>query len=84
MARRRFSLVFDPEVKKHLRAIEAKHHSLIRTTIEEQLMFEPQTEARNRKPLQRPAEFGATWEYICRDVGIAVRTGKPVPRILRG
>ena len=32
-----FALLFDPEVRRHLRAIEAKYHALIRTTIEEQL-----------------------------------------------
>jgi hypothetical protein len=63
MARRlAFVLIFDPEVRQHLRAIEAKYHSLIRTTIEGQLRFEPETETRNRKPLQRPLAFGATWE----------------------
>jgi hypothetical protein len=63
MARKRpFSLIFDPEVKQHLRAIEAKYHSLVRTTIREQLLFEPETETRNRKPLRRPAASGATWE----------------------
>jgi len=63
MARKRsFSLLFDPEVKKHLQSIEAKYHSLIRTTIQEQLEYEPEAETRNRKPLQRPLGFGATWE----------------------
>jgi hypothetical protein len=63
MARgRAFSLIVDPEVKQHLRTIEAKDHSLIRTTIEEQLRFEPETETRNRKPLRSEAAFGATWE----------------------
>jgi mRNA-degrading endonuclease RelE of RelBE toxin-antitoxin system len=57
-----FSLIFDPEVQRHLRAIESKYHSLIRTAIQEQLLFEPETETRNRKPLQRPIAFGATWE----------------------
>jgi hypothetical protein len=57
-----FSLIFDPGVKQHLRAIESKYHSLIRTTIQEQLLFEPETETRNRKPLQQPAALGATWE----------------------
>jgi mRNA-degrading endonuclease RelE of RelBE toxin-antitoxin system len=61
--KRQFSLSFDPKVKQHLRTIEAKHHSLIRTTIREQLLFEPETETRNRKPLERPAvALGATWE----------------------
>jgi mRNA-degrading endonuclease RelE of RelBE toxin-antitoxin system len=63
MARRRpFSLIFDSEVKRHLRAIEAKHHSLIHTAIHEQLLFEPEAETRNRKPLQQPVDLGATWE----------------------
>jgi len=63
MARKQpFSLGYDQAVKGHLRAIEANYHSLIRTTIEEQLRFEPETETRNRKPLQQPGTFGATWE----------------------
>jgi hypothetical protein len=63
MARERpFSLAYDQAVKEHLRAIDAKYHSLIRTTVEEQLRFEPETETRHRKPLQPPGAFGATWE----------------------
>ncbi len=57
-----FTLIFDPEVEQHLRAIETKYHSLIRENIQEQLLFEPETETRNRKPLQQPAVLGATWE----------------------
>ena len=63
MARRRpFALIFDPLVKRHLRAIPAKYHALIRGSIREQLLFEPETETRNRKPLRPPAALGATWE----------------------
>ncbi len=63
MARKQpFSLAFDAGVKQQLREIESKYHSLIRDTIEEQLQFEPDTETRNRKPLQRPVPFDATWE----------------------
>jgi mRNA-degrading endonuclease RelE of RelBE toxin-antitoxin system len=57
-----FALIYDPAVAGHLDAIEAKYHSLIRTTIEEQLQFEPETAARNRKPLLRPMDLGARWE----------------------
>ena len=60
--RRPFVLVYDPEVKAHLRAIASKYRGLIRETIEEQLRFEPEAETRNRKPLQRPVAFEATWE----------------------
>jgi hypothetical protein len=57
-----FGLSYDRAIKHQLRAIEKKYHSLIREAIEEQLLFEPESEARNRKPLQQPAPFEATWE----------------------
>jgi len=65
MARKQpFDLSYDPATKKHLRAIEAKYHSLIRAEIEDQLQFEPGKETRNRKPLRQPAPFEATWELL--------------------
>jgi hypothetical protein len=60
--RRRFSIVYDPDVRSHLRVIEARHHSLIRTTIARQLTYEPDVQARNRKPLEQPAAIAAEWE----------------------
>jgi hypothetical protein len=57
-----FALVYADEVKDHLRAIEAKYHSVIQLAIETQLVHEPDVEARNRKPLKRPIAFGADWE----------------------
>src|SRR6202521_2983934 len=63
MARKQpFALIYAPEVTGHLAAIEPKYHSLIRTTIEEQLRFEPETATRNRKQLERPIDLGARWE----------------------
>jgi mRNA-degrading endonuclease RelE of RelBE toxin-antitoxin system len=63
MARRQlYALAFASEVTRHLRAIDAKHHALIREKIGEQLRFEPAAETTHRKPLQQPAPFGATWE----------------------
>jgi mRNA-degrading endonuclease RelE of RelBE toxin-antitoxin system len=58
----RFKLIYAPQVKKHLQAIERKYHPLIRRTIESQFLFEPTVETRNRKPLKRPAQLGADWE----------------------
>ena len=49
----------------HLEAIERKYHSLIRRTVEEQLISEPDTPTRNRKRLLRETEIGATWEVRC-------------------
>ena len=57
-----FRLIYDSEVKRHLRVIDAKYFSLIRSTIEEQLSWEPFVETRNRKPLKRPVAFEADWE----------------------
>ncbi|HEY2155441.1 MAG TPA: hypothetical protein VGH33_07415, partial [Isosphaeraceae bacterium] len=55
--------VSDLVVVEHRRAIDAKHHSLNRRTIEEQLQFEPGVETTNRKPLRQPAAFfAAQWE----------------------
>lgn len=61
-AKQPYTISFDQATKKHLRAIEAKHHSLIRAEIEKQLQFEPGKQSRNRKPLRQPAPFEATWE----------------------
>ncbi len=57
-----FELIYAQQAKEHLRAIERKYHSLIRNTIQAQLQFEPDVETKNRKPLERPIEFGADWE----------------------
>lgn len=57
-----YALIYAPAVKKHLRAIDSKYHSLIREKIAEQLALEPGVETRNRKPLRPPAILGAEWE----------------------
>jgi hypothetical protein len=57
-----FVLIYAEEVKHHLREIESKYHSLIQSEIENQLLYQPDVEIRNRKPLQRPVAWGAEWE----------------------
>jgi mRNA-degrading endonuclease RelE of RelBE toxin-antitoxin system len=61
-SKRPFYLVYAPQVKDHLKAIERKHYGLIRQEIEAQLQFQPDTETRNRKPLKRAVAFEAEWE----------------------
>ncbi|HLQ43247.1 MAG TPA: hypothetical protein VK137_00845 [Planctomycetaceae bacterium] len=39
-----------------------KYRALIRSTIEQQLLFTADVETRNRKPLKRPVPFSADWE----------------------
>lgn len=63
MARRpKFTINYAPETYKHLDWIELKYHRLVATTIKERLSHTPATQTRNRKPLEEPASFGATWE----------------------
>jgi len=62
MTNKRFRFIYDTEFVPQMRFIERKHHSLIRTTIEQQLVFEPDIETRNRKTLTRETDFGARWE----------------------
>jgi mRNA-degrading endonuclease RelE of RelBE toxin-antitoxin system len=57
-----YKLVYAPQVKRHLKAIEPKYFSLIRTKIETQLRREPTVETRNRKPLKQQADFEGEWE----------------------
>ena len=58
----KFGLIFAPETLDHLGAIERRFHRLIRKMIDERLAYTPEKETRNRKPLEQPSPFGATWE----------------------
>lgn len=62
LPRTAYRLIYDPEARAHLARIERKYHSLIRDQIKELLSFEPEREARNRKPLCRPSVLGTAWE----------------------
>ena len=57
-----FKITYDSEVIQHLKAIDRKYRSLIRSTIEEQLSYDPEVKTRNRKPLEKKIRLGATWE----------------------
>lgn len=66
MAKRsRFTLSFAPQAIEHLDLIDSKYHRLLRRTIHEQLTHTPTEQTRNRKPLDQPAPFGASWELRC-------------------
>ena len=60
-----FTLSFAPQAVEHLDRIESKYHGLLRRTIKEQLTHTPTEETRNRKPLDQPAPFQASWELRC-------------------
>ena len=64
--RPRFSIIYAPEVARHVQAIEVKHHGLIRRAIEVHLSFAPGELTRNRKPLEElPGPFDSSWELRC-------------------
>jgi mRNA-degrading endonuclease RelE of RelBE toxin-antitoxin system len=66
MAKRpKYTLSFAPQAIEHLDLIESKYHGLLRRTIQEQLTNTPTEETRNRKPLDPPAPFAASWELRC-------------------
>src|SRR5713101_8486016 len=66
MAKRaKFTLSFAPQATEHLALIDARHHGPLRRTINDQLTYTPTEETRNRKPLDQPAPFGASWELRC-------------------
>lgn len=60
--RPRFTIIFAPETLAHVDVIERKDHRLIRESVDKQLSFLPGQVTRNRKPLEQPAPFDATWE----------------------
>src|SRR5579862_8573288 len=61
----KFALYFAPEAIEHLDLVDAKYHGMLRRTINEQLRHAPTEETRNRKPMDQPAPFGASWELRC-------------------
>ena len=58
----RYQIIYDIEFADQIKAVDRKHHSFIRKTIEEQLSSTPDLQTRNRKPLDYPTPFGAHWE----------------------
>jgi mRNA-degrading endonuclease RelE of RelBE toxin-antitoxin system len=60
-----FTLIFASEAIEHLDAIEPKYHSELRRLVKQQLTYTPTAATRNRKPLEQPAPFEATWELRC-------------------
>jgi mRNA-degrading endonuclease RelE of RelBE toxin-antitoxin system len=66
VTRRPYGLLYAPEVRQHVAAIETKYHGVIRKAIAEQLGNTPDRQTRNRKPLEYvPGPFGSTWELRC-------------------
>ena len=59
-----YILIYAPSVKQHLRVIDFKYRSLIRENIEKQLIFDPNVETRNRKPLHDLRRSRPSGSYV--------------------
>jgi mRNA-degrading endonuclease RelE of RelBE toxin-antitoxin system len=59
-----YRVVYTNNAREHIRLVEKKYHSLIRTEIEKQLAYSPQLKTKNRKYMGHSWAFG-TWELRC-------------------
>jgi mRNA-degrading endonuclease RelE of RelBE toxin-antitoxin system len=64
MKKQKYSIFYADEVYSHLLFIDKKYWSLIKQKIEEQLIYEPDSETKNRKPLSNPP-IDDRWELRC-------------------
>ena len=58
----RYEILLTRDAVAHICSLDRKHHGLVFKVLRRKLSVEPFTEARNRKPLNVPAPFGAHWE----------------------
>ena len=59
-----YQIIYTANAREHIRYVEKKYRSLIRSEIEKKLVNEPQVITRNRKLLGQSWVFG-TWELRC-------------------
>lgn len=70
--RTRFAIRYVRAAIGHLRALPARDHGGIRDAIKDSLGHIPDTERRNRKPLEQPCVFGLAWQLrAARETGTA-------------
>ena len=62
MGRSRYEILLTKDAVAHIRSLSRRHQGLVFKVLRQQLSRQPFTEARNRKPLNIPAPFGAHWE----------------------
>jgi mRNA-degrading endonuclease RelE of RelBE toxin-antitoxin system len=55
-----YSIEYSPDAEDHLRFLTARQQAIVLDTVDEQLMYQPTVETRNRKPM-RPNPL-APWE----------------------
>ena len=63
-----YRIEYSPDVEDHLRALTARQQTIILDTVDEQLIYQPTVETRNRKPM-RPNPV-APWELRIGDLRV--------------
>lgn len=76
-----YSVEFAESVKEQLQALPARQRALLLDSIEQQLMHEPLTETRNRKPL-RPNPI-APWELRVGNLRVFYDVVAEEPNVVR-
>jgi mRNA-degrading endonuclease RelE of RelBE toxin-antitoxin system len=76
-----YSVEFAESVKEQLRALPARQRALLLDSIEQQLVHEPLTETRNRKPL-RPNPI-APWELRVGNLRVFYDVVAKEPNVVR-
>ena len=63
-----FRIEYSPEAEDHLRVLAARQQAIVLAAVDEQLLYQPTIETRNRKPM-RPNPL-ATWELRVGDLRV--------------
>jgi len=76
-----FEIEYSPDTEDHLRALTARQRSIILDAVDEQLIYQPDLETRNRKPM-RPNPV-APWELRVGDLRVYYDIAhEPTKRVL--
>jgi mRNA-degrading endonuclease RelE of RelBE toxin-antitoxin system len=63
-----YRIEYSPESEAHLQALTARQQAIVLDTVDEQLMYQPTVETKNRKPM-RPNPL-APWELRIGDLRV--------------
>ncbi|MCK4485636.1 MAG: hypothetical protein KAU38_02620 [Desulfobacterales bacterium] len=63
-----YQIEYSPDAEDHLRRLTARHRSIVLDNVDDQLIYQPDVETRNRKPM-RPNPI-APWELRIGDLRV--------------
>jgi mRNA-degrading endonuclease RelE of RelBE toxin-antitoxin system len=72
-----YRIEYSPEAEEHLRVLTARQRATVLDSVDEQLMYEPMVETKNRKPM-RPNPL-APWELRIGKLRVYYDVEEPAP-----